>query len=406
VESTFIEFSGVGKRPPVIHSGVIVIDTSGAVIAASDPRYRARHGERPARDRLRLEWSVDGEVRRMELAGGAPLRNSGGDTVAMVFAMRRIDQDLDGVVERFSSGFNRAIWLGVPALLLATATVALFMTGRLLEPIRRLTSAARGIAAGDYGARVGATSVSELRELAHSFDGMAESLARSESARRQLMRDVAHELRTPLTNLKAQIEAMQDGLRAADAVTLASLHEEAVLLERLVADVEVLARADAGRLEVMAAPVLLGSLVRSTLNGFTSGSRLLETAASVDVPEDLAVLGDRQRLAQVLRNLLHNAVSHGGPDVTVSISARPAGPRVHLVVVDTGVGIPPEHVGRVFDRLYRADSSRTRSGAGAGLGLSIVKSLVEAQGGTVRLTSRLGEGTRVELDLPRAELQS
>jgi two-component system sensor histidine kinase BaeS len=229
---------------------------------------------------------------------------------------------------------------------------------------------------------------------------MAESLERSESARRQVMRDLAHELRTPLTNLKAQIESMQDGLRSPDAAALSSLHEEATILERLVGDVDVLARADAGRLDMAVSTMPLRPIVLRTIDGFVNAGRIEARRITADVPEDVPVHADRQRLGQVLRNLIDNAIRHGGEDVTVNVRGERHGSRTVIAVSDTGDGIPAEHVARVFDRLYRVDASRTRATGGSGLGLSIVKALVEAQGGTVSLTSTIGSGTAVIIELP------
>ena len=286
-------------------------------------------------------------MRRIVIGGGAPIRRLHGDTAAFIFRLPRsstaelaVPRDVETATRRFARGFGRALWLGIPLLLVAATLLALMVTGRLLDPIRRLTTAAQGIAAGEYGTRVGTTRVSELGELATAFDRMAESLERSEAARRQVMRDLAHELRTPLTNLKAQIESMQDGLRSPDATSLASLHEEATLLERLVGDVDVLARADAGRLDMALTSVPVRPLVLSTIDAFVHAGRIASERVTADVPDALFVLADRQRLGQVLRNLIDNAIRHGGEPVTVNVRGERAGGRVRLTVSDTGRALP------------------------------------------------------------------
>ncbi|MGQ0649588.1 MAG: sensor histidine kinase [Gemmatimonadaceae bacterium] len=391
----YAEEAGLGD----LAGGVLVVDTSGAIVVAADSSMRGKKAELLPGGRLRMESRSGEDIRLLHIRGGVPLRDASGDTVAFVFPLPQVEDGLEGATREFSRGFGRSLWLGVPALLLAAMLLALAVTSRLLDPIRRLTTAAGRIAAGEYGTRVGGTRVSELDELATSFDGMAASLERSEGARRQLMRDVAHELRAPLTNLKAQIEALQDGLRTPDSAALASLHEETTLLERLVADLDVVARAEAGRLDMYLDEVSLAPLVRSTADGFINSGRIDKSRLTVTVPDDLDVIGDRQRLGQILRNLVDNAIRHGGPGVTLEISASRVGEIVHVVVADTGRGLAAEHLPRVFDRLYRADASRTRGSGGAGLGLSIVKALVEAQGGSVRITSNVGMGTMVEVAL-------
>ncbi|MCC6317566.1 MAG: HAMP domain-containing protein [Gemmatimonadaceae bacterium] len=385
----------------------VVVGLDGTIVASGDSGWRGRRAVRTPGGGLRVELGDTSDLRRIEISHGTPLRRSLGDTAAFVFAIPRPDlraaatpRDLEVVSRGFARRFGRALWLGIPALLAAAAFLAVILTGRLLDPIRRLTTAAQGIAAGDYGTRVGRTSVSELRELAAVFDRMAESLERSEGARRQVMRDLAHELRTPLTNLKAQIESLQDGLRTVDAASLASLHEEATVLERLVGDVDVLARADAGRLEMHLEPLALRPLVEATIDAFVHAGRIDASRISAHVPEDLGVHADRVRLGQVLRNLIDNAMRHGGAGVTVHVGARRTGDHAVLSVVDTGEGIAPEHVPRVFDRLYRVDPSRTRATGGSGLGLSIAQALVEAQGGLIRLESATGRGTTVTVELP------
>lgn len=401
----FVEEHAGGKD--TLHA--IVVDLEGDIVASDDTTLRGRRGVRLPDGHFSIDLGDTTDMRRIVIGGGAPIRRRLGDTAAFVFRLPRtsaaaaeieVPRDVETATRRFTRGFGRALWLGIPLLLVTAALVALMVTGRLLDPIRRLTTAAQGIAAGEYGTRVGATGVSELRELASAFDRMATSLERSESARRQVMRDLAHELRTPLTNLKAQIESMQDGLRSPDATALASLHEEATLLERLVGDVDVLARADAGRLDMALTEVPLRGLVLRTIDAFVHAGRIAPERITADVPDGLIAHADRQRLGQVLRNLIDNAIRHGGEHVTVNVRGERSGEHARLVVSDTGEGIPAAHVPRVFDRLYRVDASRTRATGGSGLGLSIVKALVEAQGGVVTLASTPGAGTRVVVDLP------
>ncbi|MBL8984131.1 MAG: HAMP domain-containing protein, partial [Gemmatimonadetes bacterium] len=388
---------------------VAIVAPGGALLATSDSTLAgARVSRRGARG-VSFDVSGDGELRRIVTDGATWLLGAASDTLAMLVripqakAPDHLTVSVDSASRAFGAGFNQRLWFGAAAILLVAVAGATLLTRRLLEPLARLRTAAERVASGDYTARVGAAGFAELDPVARAFDGMAESLERSERSRRQLLRDVAHELRTPLTNLRAQVESLQDGLRPADEAAMASLHEEACLLERLVADVDVLARANAGSLEMRAGRLDLAELVRRGVAAFTSGARMAPSQLHVDA-RPVVVEGDALRLGQVLRNLVENAVQHGGPEVQVRVSCGAEGTGATLVVSDNGPGIPPQDVPHVFDHMYRADSSRARHTGGSGLGLAIVKAIVEAHGGRVELTSTLGVGTSVVVTLPAIEV--
>jgi signal transduction histidine kinase len=349
---------------------------------------------------LRVEQRTAGAATVIELKGGDPIVAATGDTVGTAYAMPRVGGGEHDLVRQFGTRVDRRLILAVVVLLGAAGVIALLVTGRLLGPLHRFRRAAEHVAAGDYATRIGVAGVAELEPLAHAFDRMAESLQRSEGARRQMIRDVAHELRTPITNLRGQLEALQDRLREPTPEAIASLHEEAALLARLVADLDELAHADSGHLDVHVSDVELLPEVTRALDGFVRGGQIDADRVHVQVAPDARVVADRERLGQILRNLVQNAVQHGGDDVRISVVASSARDGMEIAVRDTGRGIAAEHLPRVFDRLYRTDPSRTRETGGAGLGLAIVKALVEAQGGTVRIESVVGAGTTVTLTLP------
>lgn len=297
---------------------------------------------------------------------------------------------------------SRGLWV---AALIAFAVGALLMSvvsARMTGPIGALTHAARRMAAGDLTPRVTPRGDDEIAGLSRSFNAMAEALERSRALRRQMTHDVAHELRTPLTNLRAQIEAMQDGLLPSDGKSLASLHEEVTLLARLIDDLQQLAEAESGalRIEPVAAPV------HDALSGAAAGFRARAAergiTLTVEAPDDLTARADPVRLGQILRNLLENAFTHTGSGGRVRLAAHRAGDHVEFAIEDSGSGIAPEHLPHVFERMWRADASRSRATGGAGLGLAIVKQLVEIQGGTVGAASEPGRGTRITFALPAA----
>jgi two-component system sensor histidine kinase BaeS len=384
---------------------VIVVAPEGTLLANSDTSYAGATVRRHGPDGVEVEARRDGEVRRLILDGGQWIVDASGDTLALAIQVphppdtAHVSVAVDSASRAFGAGFNRRLWFGAGGILLLAIVGAAALTRRLLDPLARLRQAVGRVAGGDYTARVGATGLAELDPVARAFDEMAEHLDRSERSRRQLLRDVAHELRTPLTNLRAQIESLQDGLRPADAAAMASLHEEARILVRLVADVDVLARADAGRLELHREGFDLADLAERSALAFVAAGRLPASRLHLAL-SSAPVSADPARIGQVVRNLVENAVQHGGEGVEVTLRCGTSDGQVTLEVRDSGPGIAPEHLSHIFDRLYRPDSSRARKTGGAGLGLSIVKAIVEGHGGTVSLTSTGMSGTVVIVQLP------
>ncbi|MBC7243585.1 MAG: hypothetical protein H5T60_14200 [Anaerolineae bacterium] len=225
-----------------------------------------------------------------------------------------------------------------------------------------------------------------------------------EQLRRNLVSDVAHELRTPLTNLRGYLEAVRDGLIQPDASLIDNLYEETMLLNRLVSDLHELAQAEAGQLNLVRRPVRVDEIVHRAAEAFNWQVESKELTLRVDVPADLPLVDvDPERIGQVLRNLLSNAILHTPAGGEIDIVARAGGKWVTVAVKDTGEGIPPEHLPFVFDRFYRVDKSRSRLTGGVGLGLAIAKHLVEAHGGDIHVESRVGEGSTFTFTLPIAE---
>jgi signal transduction histidine kinase len=252
---------------------------------------------------------------------------------------------------------------------------------RILRPIGALTDAARRMEGGDLAARVDARANDEIGELAHAFNAMAGRLAENERLRRQMVGDVAHELRTPVTNLRCILEGVQDGLEQPDRRTIDTLYDETMFLQRLIADLQDLTLAEAGTLPLQIAVVDVCEVIGRAVSAASSVPG--GPAVIVDVPSGLDVQADRDRLEQVVRNLLTNARQHTPADGRINIRASRLEGLVKIEVADTGAGIAAEHLPHLFDRFYRADPSRSRRTGGAGLGLTIVRQLVVAQGGTV-----------------------
>jgi signal transduction histidine kinase len=274
---------------------------------------------------------------------------------------------------------------------------------RLTGALRRLTEAARRLAAGERHTPLVVPQERELAELAEAFNTMAADLERQQELRRQLTADIAHELRTPISVLRLQLESIEDGIETPTPALLGSLNEEVGLLARLVDDLRLLSLADAGQLSLS----LAGVNVADALQQATTGAGERARRGGIDLraeasPEPLIVHADPQRLAQILRNLIENAIRYtpAGGVVTVRAMRAATGAEVVLAVADTGPGIAPDDAARIFDRFYRTDRARARETGGSGLGLAIVQRLAEMHGGRVWLESTVGAGSTFFVALP------
>lgn len=302
----------------------------------------------------------------------------------------------------FDGDVNRGLWWIAAGIGLLGVLLSGWAAGRLVRPVEQLTEAARQLAGGDLGQRVAVERTDEIGQLARAFNIMAEGLERNESLRRSLLNDVAHELRTPLTHVRAELEALQDGLRQPTPEVINRLHADARHLERLVDDLRDLAQAEAGQLRLAIEEVDLPSALSEAAASLESAAAA--KAVRIHVAETAAtgaVLADRARLRQILVNLLDNAVRHSPPGTTVQLAAESFGDSQQRVSVsDEGPGVSDEALPRLFDRFFRADESRDRRTGGAGLGLAIVRQLATLQGGSVDAANLPG-GFRVTVVLPR-----
>jgi signal transduction histidine kinase len=282
---------------------------------------------------------------------------------------------------------------------LASVVLAIVLARMLARPLADVGSAARRVAEGDYGARVPREGPEELASLADSFNQMAASLQRQEAMRRDFIANAAHELRTPLTNLQGYLEALRDGVITPDRATYESLWEEAERLVRLSRSLDALAEGDAATGPPELVDLDLAAAIRQAIDLARPGLERAGLTLVVEMPGTLAARANPDQLAQVLANLLSNAIRYtpAGGTVTVRAERRPAD--LLVSVVNTGEGIPPEDIDRVFERFYRVEKSRDRARGGAGIGLAVVKQLVEQGGGQVGAESANGR-TRFWFSLP------
>ena len=283
------------------------------------------------------------------------------------------------------------------------------MSRSLTAPLRRLAQAARAIGARNLSQRVEVSGSDEVKELARDFNEMAAALEQGETLRRNLVADVAHELHTPLSVLQGNLRAVLDDVYPLEKAEVARLYDQTRLLSRLVNDLRELAQAEAGRMPLNKHSTDLAHLVNSAVTMFSPIAEANGVTLSAQLPADLPpVQADSARMAQVLHNLLTNALRYTPSGGTISVSAGSengaAGQprRLWLAVRDTGEGIPPEHLPHIFERFYRVDPARRRAAGGTGLGLAIVRAIVEAHGGEIVATSDgvPGHGSTFTVHLP------
>jgi signal transduction histidine kinase len=286
------------------------------------------------------------------------------------------------------------------AAALSSVVAALLLARWIREPLDRLRAASASLAGGDLSSRAPEQGAAELVEVAQSFNAMADSIERLFDARRELVAWASHDLRTPLASMRAMIEAIDDGL-AEPAEYMPALADQVRTLAALVDDLFELARIDAGVLTHEVQRADLQEVIRSCLRGFEAEARVKHINLGARAGDDLPpVRCAPDQVQRVLYNLLTNAIRHTPPDGAIAIVVSPHQGDVTIAVEDTGDGFGPETAERMFDRFWRAESSRTSPGSG--LGLAIARALVEAHGGRIWAESLPGGGARVAFNLPAA----
>lgn len=267
---------------------------------------------------------------------------------------------------------------------------------RAAGPVGDLIEASGKVEQGDFSARVAETGPREVRGLARAFNAMSARLEETEQQRRSALADVSHELRTPLTVIQGNLEALLDGVYPADAEHLQPIIEETRVMERLIEDLRTLTMVEAGSLVLHREPTDLANLLADIAASYRGQADQAGIALTAMTGDDLPILDiDPARIREVVSNLLTNAIRHTPRDGKVELSAALVDDRVEVTVHDTGSGIPPDQLERIFDRFYRAPGS-----PGSGLGLPIARSLIEAHGGEIVATSELRAGTTVRASIP------
>ena len=374
---------------------ITTYDPDGNVVADSNPPYisNLQEGEERPKEAESFPLLSGGEV----VGSITTSSDFGPETGTEQFAVT--DPDASRIARHVD---RYLLWAGVGVALLGTSLVWI-LARRTLAPVQRLGATARQLGRGDLSQRAEVTGPTEIRQLAHSFNTMASELEEAETRRRSLTADIAHELRTPTSNIQGYMEAIKDGVFQATPETVDTIHEQSLLLSRLVDDLRLLAQVDGGELQLQRTQTRMEELVQSCVDAMRPRAEAKGVALRVDVVEALPELDlDISRIAQVVGNLLDNAVTHTPEGGSVTVSAHADADAVEVHVADTGPGIAPDDLQRVFDRFYRADPSRSRGTGGTGLGLTIARRLVEAHGGSMEAESVVGQGSRFIIRLPDA----
>ena len=290
--------------------------------------------------------------------------------------------------------------------------LAMLLSASINDDLAELVRAVRRVGAGELKARARVRGHDELRELAESFNAMAAQLEQKiatqrevEQTRRLLVATVSHDLRTPLASMRAIVESINDGVVSDPAEVrryMQTLQHETEYLSRLIDDLFELSQMDSGLLKLNFEKASLQDLISDTLQSLSAQAQGRHVRLTGQVPDSVPpVVIDPQRLQRVLYNLVQNALRHTPADGTVAILAEDAGEEVRVAIADTGEGIPPEELPRLFDRFHRTDKSRSRAHGGAGLGLTIAKGIVEAHGGRIWVESTPGRGATFTFALPK-----
>jgi len=354
----------------------------GSVIIASD-RYR-----------------VGNKVPKDELELGIPITDNN-EVIGILVPSRTPFEENPRELE-FIERTNLTLLYGALIGAVIALFLGIFLSRTITRPIRELTQATHAVSEGNFDQKVQIRSKDELGELGNAFNKMSADLSRSINSRKQMTADIAHELRTPLSLILGHAEAVHDGVLPPTKENFEIIREEAERLEHLVDDLRTLSLADAGELSINLQSIEPGQLLQEVASLYQVQAQKKDIKLDLDIASHLPTLEvDPGRMTQVLTNILDNATRHTPEGGNIILSASQVNDRVELAIQDSGPGLSSEDIGRIFERFYRADSSRQREDGGSGLGLAIAKSIVQAHNGQLSAASEAGKGLKIKITLPQ-----
>lgn len=300
----------------------------------------------------------------------------------------------------FINSVNKSVLTGGIIAGIVGIVLALLFSRNILKPIRELTEATKKMQEGELDQRVETTSGGEIGKLGESFNELARRLKEQKTLREEMVSDVAHELRNPLSNIQGYLEGLKEGMIDPTKRVFESLHQQSLVLNRLVNDLRDVNRAKAGKLNLDKKQVVLEDIISRETKALKEKAREEEIELNQDLDGPNLLEADPERISQVVRNLVDNAITHTPEGGEIKVRTRKSSDEVITTVSDDGSGIPEEDLPYIFDRFYRVDKSRSRGTGGTGLGLTIAKEIVESHGGNIMAKSSEGEGSTFEFALP------
>jgi two-component system sensor histidine kinase BaeS len=344
--------------------------------------------------RVRIAGAEPGALESVTLQ---PLE-TGGQPIGWI-GFRPMGNALPPDAERFLSGQIMIMAASLAVSMLVAALLAWVLARNVSRPVGALGETLTHLSEGDFAVRAGDVGGDEIARLAANVNRLAATLEQNRTARRRWMADIAHELRTPVAVLKGEIEALSDGVRPADERMATSLAEEVDHLTALIDDLQTLALSDAGALNIRKEPLDLAELVSQTAGLFRERLAERRIVLDMDIPSNLVVAGDAQRIRQLLHNLFENATRYVEDAGRIRLCLQATG-GAELVLEDSGPGVGDDQLQRLFERFYRAEGSRSRVTGGSGLGLAICRNIAEAHGGAIEAShSELG-GLKIRVRFP------
>ncbi len=366
----------------------LLAGTNYTVIAASNEQHIGRALDEAER-RQALAISVDGQTVGYLLREGAGV------------------QALDSTQQRFLDDVSSALTLAAAGAIALALIMGLAFAWLLARPLRSLRQSATAIAQGRLGIQTPVVGTAEFRQVASAFNHMSSALAESEATRQRMTSDIAHELRSPVSVMRAQVEAMMDGVFPLNAEQLAIVYDQTLHLSRLVEDLRTLTRAEAGRLPLEMALLDPATFVQRVAADFAPLAHEESIALTTEIAPALPqIQADADRLRQIFANLLANALAHTPAGGNITIRADYRGSAVRFAVADSGPGLTAEQAAHVFERFYRTDDARQRDRGGSGLGLAITQELVRLHGGRIWIESAPGKGTVIIFEIPAKEARA
>ncbi|WP_188453320.1 sensor histidine kinase [Virgibacillus oceani] len=358
--------------------GVIILDASGEVIADTTNNME-KSNKMSIKDPLKIN----------------------GKTIGTFIAYPNKSATVSRLEQQFVQSVNLSILFGFLFGGLITLMIGYFLSKKITRPLSQLVSGIGHVSKGNTKFRVTIDSKDEFKQLGDAFNQMTDTLERTERIRKSLVADVAHELRTPLSIIRAKLESIQTGALEATEEVILRVSDEVYRLSRLVNDLQQLSLAEARTLPLKKEPTEVNEFIETIISQFQWFAEEKNITLHLNkISTDLFLEIDRDRITQVIVNLLGNAIRYSPENGTVTINVKVEGRSAIISFQDTGTGIEQENIPFIFERFYRADESRKRDKGGVGLGLSIAKGFVEVHGGTIKVKSVIGEGTTFEISLP------